>query len=297
MESDLRVVDDVLATLREGFSDLSNQQEFIIYLAGSFSRGDIRYKGELIYSDLECVLFHTIDYNLTEFCSRLIQVNKELEPLKLSLEVDIICVNSSHSSPKLLLHAYEAVKNSCLIHGRLAVDTVDIDSRSINDIIIHRIFAQIVRKTKGIDEFRSGANKDVTDLISVVYYNLGFGSYYHKMKIERLEAIRYLLAEDDYLAFSRALDGALDFNAFRKVVLKTQIRLEYSETLLSQPSLKMGMFRKIYFRFGVFLFKRLLRRYFFCLNAATDFHSFRNLLRKNLRYNYYRIFFNYLAKC
>jgi len=297
MESNLRIVHQVLATLREVFSNLTDQQEFIIYLAGSFSRGDIRYSEESIYSDLECVLFHTTEHNMHDFDRCLIQVNERLEPMDLSLEVDRICVKSKHESLMLLLHSFEAVKNNCLIHGRLAIESVVLDYRSINDIIFHRIFAQILRRTKGLDEFRSGANKDITDLIAVAYYNLGKFDSYHKMKTEKLEAIKHLLAEDDYLTFKRALDGSLDFTLFRRMVLKTQIRLEYSETLLSQPSRKMGVLGKIYFRLGVFLFKRLLRRYFYCLNASTDFHSFRNSTLIKFGYNYYRVFFNYLAKC
>lgn len=299
MDQRIQIIAQIVGTLRREFLSLKSNGDCIFYVAGSFSRGDIRLDNNRVLSDLETVLIYNTNFDLSEFNSRVSRVNLILKDFGITLEVDFVRYASINGKP-VLMHVYEAIKSKVVIAGKLDISVgLFLDERSVKDVRIHRMFAQICRSKDDLFAFKDGCRKDATDLLSGIYLSLPDAhKCYVKTKNERLLALENRLDDRTYSIYFNALNNHLDYREFVELMNQYRVSLQYDSTLLGQPFKVLSVLNRVYFGFSRLFFWFIQNRYYNSLNNSSDYMEFRHQLSSLYSYKFIlRSFYNYLRKC
>jgi len=299
LDQRIQIIGQIESTLRREFLPIKFNRDCIFLLAGSFSRGDIRLDNQRILSDLETVLIYNTNFDFDDFNSRVSKVNLMLKDFGIALEVDYVRYAAIIGKP-VLMHVYEAIMSKVIIAGKLDVLVdISLDERSVKDVRIHRMFAQICRSKDDLVAFTDGCRKDATDLLSGMYLSLPDSHRcFVKTKKERLRVLENLIDDRTYSHYLKALNNRLDYREFVELMNQNRVSLVYGDTLMGQPFKVLPVLNRVYFNLSLPFFLFIHKRYLLALNNSSDYIQFRQRLSSLRAYKFlFRLFYNYLRKC
>lgn len=256
-----------------------------IYIAGSFARGDVRISRGVILSDLEIVAFYDSVIDIKGLKEYLVsKLNVLIEKYEIpKVDIDLVFAGQKH----LKLHVYESVITGTIVYGKgLDIKNYILDLRSLNDIYLHRIFAQWNRSKEDLNPFINGCNKDLTDFITQKYFTFVKGDDFARSKKHRLE--RLVLEKHTSKEFDSIMNAALNFNVefkhFKAFVIGQKPQVQRSETLAGVIGVIPRQMRRFYYIFIYLLLRYNVYIYRISLLKSNNFERFRENLSRTRAY-------------
>ena len=295
------MVDKILNHVHECFH-LDCEEQFALFIAGSFARNEVRFKGDEILSDLECVVFiDNVNFKKVKSqCEKtVVRINnaKIMIDNQLVLEVDYI----RNAEILGMLHIYEAIGCGIRLgNGRLHVDSFELDKRSLLDIKKHRILNQF-HYARSEELFKIACNKDMSDYISYLYHinSLSQGGHL-KTKRSRLNMLykQELISAEMFESLKLSLNGKVEFESFKSCFLKWPIRFGSQSTLLCQPQGLPSILRLSFYITFSWIFRIVNIYYNQSLRKSSNWSEFHTkIMFYRILRNLDFLFYSYLKKC